>query len=108
MMVFIGKTNNYMFRPKAAIFRLSQLQFSTLSHTCSLSHTKPNAPKPRTSRHNATLEAENLAENNNPEEEGEKVKQTNPTNIPHPNKRVDHRHYTYITAPIIYPPLSNI
>ena len=27
MMVFIGKVNNYMFRPKAAIFRLSQLQF---------------------------------------------------------------------------------
>ena len=26
-MVFIGKINNYMFRPKAAIFRLSQLQF---------------------------------------------------------------------------------
>ena len=26
-MVFIGKVNNYMFRPKAAIFRLSQLQF---------------------------------------------------------------------------------
>ena len=27
MMVFIGKVNNYMFRPKAVIFRLSQLQF---------------------------------------------------------------------------------
>ena len=27
MIVFIGKLNNYMFRPKAAIFRLSQLQF---------------------------------------------------------------------------------
>ena len=27
MVVFIGKVNNYMFRPKAAIFRLSQLQF---------------------------------------------------------------------------------
>jgi len=27
MIVFIGKVNNYMFRPKAAIFRLSQLQF---------------------------------------------------------------------------------
>jgi len=27
MMVFISKVNNYMFRPKAAIFRLSQLQF---------------------------------------------------------------------------------
>jgi len=26
-MVFISKVNNYMFRPKAAIFRLSQLQF---------------------------------------------------------------------------------
>jgi len=26
-MVFIGKVNNYMFRPKEAIFRLSQLQF---------------------------------------------------------------------------------
>ena len=27
MMVFIGKVNNYMIRPKAAIFMLSQLQF---------------------------------------------------------------------------------
>jgi len=27
MMVFIGKVNDYMFRPKAAIFGLSQLQF---------------------------------------------------------------------------------
>ena len=27
MMVFISKVNNYVFRPKAAIFRLSQLQF---------------------------------------------------------------------------------
>jgi len=27
MMVFISKVNNYMFRPKAAIFKLSQLQF---------------------------------------------------------------------------------
>jgi len=27
MMVFIGKVNNYMFRPKAAIYRLLQLQF---------------------------------------------------------------------------------
>jgi len=27
MMVFISKVNNYMFRPKAAIFRLSQVQF---------------------------------------------------------------------------------
>ena len=26
-MVYISKVNNYMFRPKAAIFRLSQLQF---------------------------------------------------------------------------------
>ena len=26
MTVFVGKVNNYMFRPKAAIFRLSQLQ----------------------------------------------------------------------------------
>ena len=26
-MVFISKVNNYMFRPKAAIFRLSQSQF---------------------------------------------------------------------------------
>jgi len=26
-MVFIGKVNNYMFRPKAAILKLSQLQF---------------------------------------------------------------------------------
>jgi len=31
MMVFIGKVNNYMFRPKAAIFRLSQLQFYSKS-----------------------------------------------------------------------------
>jgi len=31
MMVFINKVNNYMFRPKAAIFRLSQLQFSSKS-----------------------------------------------------------------------------
>ena len=30
-MVFIGKINNYMFRPKAAIFRLSQLQFCSKS-----------------------------------------------------------------------------
>jgi len=30
-MVFINKVNNYMFRPKAAIFRLSQLQFCTKS-----------------------------------------------------------------------------
>ena len=30
-MVFIGKMNNYMFRPKAAIFRLSQLQFLSKS-----------------------------------------------------------------------------
>ena len=28
MMVFVSKVNNYMFRPKAAIFRLSQLQFA--------------------------------------------------------------------------------
>ena len=27
MMVFISKVNNYMFRPKAAIFRVSQLEF---------------------------------------------------------------------------------
>jgi len=27
MMVLISEVNNYMFRPKAAIFRLSQLQF---------------------------------------------------------------------------------
>ena len=26
-MVFISKVNNYMFRPKAAIFRVSQLEF---------------------------------------------------------------------------------
>ena len=31
MMVFINKVNNYMFRPKAAIFRLSQLQFCSKS-----------------------------------------------------------------------------
>jgi len=30
-MVFIGKVNNYMFRPKAAIVRLSQLQFCSNS-----------------------------------------------------------------------------
>jgi len=31
MMVFISKVNNYMFLPKAAIFRLSQSQFCTKS-----------------------------------------------------------------------------
>jgi len=31
MMLFISKVNNYMFRPKAAIFRLSQLQFCSKS-----------------------------------------------------------------------------
>jgi len=31
MMVFIGKVNNYMFRPKVATFRLSQLQFCSKS-----------------------------------------------------------------------------
>jgi len=31
MMVFISKVNNYMFRPKAAIFRLLQLQFCSKS-----------------------------------------------------------------------------
>jgi len=31
MMVFINKVNNYMFRPKAAIFRSSQLQFCSKS-----------------------------------------------------------------------------
>jgi len=30
-MVFISKVNNYMFRLKAAIFRLSQLQFCSKS-----------------------------------------------------------------------------
>ena len=30
-MVFIGKVNDYMFRPKEAIFRLSQLQFYSKS-----------------------------------------------------------------------------
>jgi len=30
-MVFISKVNNYMFWPKAAIFRLSQLQFCSKS-----------------------------------------------------------------------------
>jgi len=31
MMVFVSKVNNYMFLPKAAIFRLSQLQFCSKS-----------------------------------------------------------------------------
>ena len=31
MMVFISKVNNYMFRHKAAIFGLSQLQFCSSS-----------------------------------------------------------------------------
>ena len=31
MMVFISKVNNYTFRPKATIFRLSQLQFCSKS-----------------------------------------------------------------------------
>ena len=31
MKIFISKVNNYMFRPKAANFRLSQLQFCTKS-----------------------------------------------------------------------------
>jgi hypothetical protein len=31
MVVFIGKVNNYMLRPKAAIFRLSQLPFCSKS-----------------------------------------------------------------------------
>jgi len=31
MMVLISKVNNLMFRPKAAIFRLSQLQFCSKS-----------------------------------------------------------------------------
>ena len=31
VMVFIGKVDNHMFRPKAAIFRLSQLQFCSKS-----------------------------------------------------------------------------
>jgi len=30
-MVFISQVNNYMFRPKAAIFRLSQLPFCSKS-----------------------------------------------------------------------------
>ena len=35
MMVFISKVNNYMFRPKAAIFRLSQLNFAQrVSYIC--------------------------------------------------------------------------
>ena len=33
MVVFISKVNNYMFRPKAAIFTLSQLQFCSKSVT---------------------------------------------------------------------------
>jgi len=33
MMVFISKVNNYMFLPKTAIFRLSQLQFCSNSVT---------------------------------------------------------------------------
>ena len=37
MMVFIGKVNNYMFRPKAAIFRLSHLQFCSKSDEISTS-----------------------------------------------------------------------
>ena len=32
MMVFISKVNNYMFQPKVAIFRLSQLQFCSECH----------------------------------------------------------------------------
>jgi len=39
-MVFISKVNNYMFLPKAAIFRLSQLQ------------TNPTNPHPPTQREN--------------------------------------------------------
>jgi len=31
MVVFISKVNNYMFRPKATIFRLSQFQFCSKS-----------------------------------------------------------------------------
>jgi len=31
MMVFISKVNNYMFQPKVAIFRLSQLQYCSKS-----------------------------------------------------------------------------
>ena len=31
MIVFISKVNNYMFQPKVAIFRLSQLQFCSKS-----------------------------------------------------------------------------
>jgi len=34
MKVFISTVNNYMFRPKAAIFRLSQLQFCSKSLVC--------------------------------------------------------------------------
>ena len=32
MMVFISKVSNYMFRPKAATFRLSQLQFCSKTY----------------------------------------------------------------------------
>jgi len=31
MMIFVSKVNNYMFRPNATIFRLSQLQFCSKS-----------------------------------------------------------------------------
>ena len=31
MMVFIGKVKNYMFRPKAVIFKLTQLKFCSKS-----------------------------------------------------------------------------
>jgi len=34
MMVFISKVNNYMYRPKEVIFRLSQLQFCSKSVIC--------------------------------------------------------------------------
>jgi len=59
-----------------AILIYPPLHLFTLSHTCSLSHRKPNASKPRTCRHKGTLEAKTTAENNNPDEEREEVKKT--------------------------------
>ena len=47
MIVFISKVNNYMFRPKAEIFRLSQLQFcskSVISLPISISTSRSVSP----------------------------------------------------------------
>jgi len=41
-MVFISKVNNYMFRPEAAILRLSQLQFYSKSVIYMSEYTKLN------------------------------------------------------------------